>query len=212
MKKYFIVIILFCTCILGLVSCNNTDVVSNGFEGEYLLYTNVIRENGPDEPLVVESPMSIYRQGKKSFVQTSFFGYPNINYESPIPLDEVRHNMPQKVDSLETIEATDLRGQVVLINGLVACLTHGMRVKPLPIEVKNASFNALTFRNSEAFVVTFTNMDGSILTEAKMHFKYGKMTKNDKNITWTVTLVSDVDLGFDHITDHITYENIAVPQ
>lgn len=189
MKKILLLLALVAIYTSLFVSCDTTNIGMSDFIGEYEMTTEVITVYGDaefDDNPTVTSNVTIYQEQGKLFVQTDCFGMPFACVE----------------DSTNT-------SVIVIMNGLVRTIVHGILAESLPIPVKNVTFNQLSMNNSKPFEITIVDITGERMTTIDFHFEYKPIFKQNETLAWELSLIphQPIDEGAVEMTA-IKYKNI----
>lgn len=215
MKKLFFLI----TAAITLIGCNNriSQEAIDAFKGEYWMETQTYWMLG-DQVIdqvshSVWSPVSIYDEDGKLFVQTEMLGPLNMNgvnaqemeayREKPdyLPLRNLRmalneEDPEEQNDSASGIEVIDVENKSAIFvrDGYILMQRNGIIPRTLPIQVKSGSATVLNLCEYTPVDVVLTSADGMILATVRARYIYGPMIKKSDCITWDVELTDDHNL------------------
>lgn len=220
--------ILLSIIFLTLTSCEKpiSPETANAFKGEYWMKTisctmyegQVTDERGP-----IWSPVTIYEDGGKLFVQTDSYGAPDtdtttnakhgyiIDYPDHPNYAPAQYNSDEEPEDegsgIENVEG--LITKVFLKDGKIWTWHKGAYLKSLPIQVKSGSETVLNLCDFTPVEIALTNPNGEILAEVDVAYKYGPMVKNGEIITWDVTLPFDFLKSYSvhEQTDEVIHKN-----
>lgn len=222
-------LLLFPFIALLLASCDDkiSPETANAFKGEYWMKTTsytmyegqVTEEKGP-----IWSPVTIYEDGGKLFVQTDSYGAPDTDTTSNakhgyiINYPDHPNYAPAKYSSndepgdeeggIENVEDPIIT-RVFLMDGKIWTLHKGAYLKSLPIRVKSGSQTVLNLYEFQPVEIGITSADGIMLAVVNVSYQYEPMVKNGDVITWEVTMPFDFLKSYannEHI-DKIIHKN-----
>lgn len=192
-----------------MTSC---DLVSpetaNAFKGEYWMETSSVSMLGDkvvnEDSHVLWSPVTIYEEKGKLFIQTNCYGAPYIeqNTREDYAIEEYRER-PESVIVRKVIDGktdegdggvvdivvTDNTPRMVLMNGLLYVIRNGAFIKSHPIPVKSGSETVLNLKKFKPVEVAVTDIEGNYAGMVTTTYEYGPVVKNGERITWQVDLV-----------------------
>jgi hypothetical protein len=191
-----------------LVSCGGqiSPEMSKEFAGEYWMKTNIyeLYDNGEIDPLpnTYWSPVSVYEDEGKLYVQTELFGEPDTvsDNQRELELYVVKH--PIEETGIETGEiAPPDNAEKSYANEWIY---KEKQAKPAPILVKSSSSTVLDVckYQMEPIVLPLTNSDGFLVTYWYVSFEYKSMIKKNDIISWDVVMNN-------HTDEYVIYESGA---
>jgi len=215
MKKTFFLI----TAAITLIGCNNriSQEAIDAFKGEYWMETQTYWMLG-DQVIdqvshSVWSPVSIYDEDGKLFVQTEMLGPLNIDgvnaqeiqayREKPdyLPMRTLRgvfyeEEPESQNDTTQGIEVVDINNNNVIFvrDGYILMMKNGIIPRTLPIQVKSGSKTVLNLCEYTPIDIVLTDKDGTMLATVRARYIYGPMIKKSDCITWDVELTDDHNL------------------
>ena len=212
MKKLFFLL----TIVAALSGCSDrvSQEAIDAFKGEYWMETQTCWMLGDQiidqSSNSVWSPVSIYDEKGKLFVQTEMFGSLNLDgvnaqemqmyREKPdfIPMRKLRmalgeedpEDLNDTTQGIENVEVTD-KSVIFMRNGFLLMQKNGRIPRTLPIQVKSSSKTILNLCEYKPVDVVLTTADGTILATVRARYIYGPMVKKSDCITWDVELSDD---------------------
>ena len=201
MKRLFLFVLPILA--VGLIGCDNiSPEVANAFKGEYWMETSsttMYKGEAIEPARTIWTPVSIYEEGGKLYVQTEMFGAPDIDSNHPKEIEGYRERpdfiSPRKTKAddeepesgIEEVTGPDT-ARIVIINGYILSIYQGKRAQTHPIKVKSGSETVLKLEPYKKVGVMLTDATGNALQTIQAGYEYGPMLKEGDIITWQVDL------------------------
>lgn len=206
MKHIFGYILLFLATIC--VSCNSEKSINTyDFEGEYELRTQVVGEltNGTFDtmPYALISPMKIYVEANKLYVQTDYLGMPDFESTNPVAMD-LRRDPPKPVDTTTIVlpdslnndstsqgienVVVDSKAHLIMTNGIVILIRGDIWARSLPIRALSVDENQIVLGESDTFEVLLTDPSGDFYQNVTNQYIYSPIRRENGELLWDVSL------------------------
>jgi hypothetical protein len=206
MKKSTNILLLFIAFVLA--SCNpEKSIKTYDFEGEYELRTQVVSElmDGTFDtmPYALISPMKIYVEANKLYVQTDYLGLPDLASANPVAMD-LRRDPPKPIDTTTVVIPDSLnndstsqgienvvvenKAHIVMSDGIVITLRDDIWARSLPIRALSVEENKIVLGESDTFEVPLTDAKGDLLQNVTNQFIYSPIKRENNELSWDVSL------------------------
>ena len=212
--------------IIFFASCDGkiSPETSKAFIGEYWMESTTIGvTNGTEELLSPSStwtPVSIYEESSKLYVQTEWFGAPDTESEHPEEIEGTRERPnfmsqrrvraterdeePNQGGGVDNVEVTN-KVTIAIVNACIIAINRGVRAKSLPIKVKSGSETILYLKQYKPVEVELTDMAGESLGKMRAWYEYGPMVQKGEKIAWDVDYKDDYT--YDTKYDRVVHRN-----